>query len=138
MSIQNQQPTLTHLVKLNGFEITEHGRKFDGGTAISVNDIELMNGNKKRYIRNNKNIYNFNFSYLPSLQTHTIDGRRGRDYLYSIATAPASVSLSIQLSPEKPFYTTTAYVESYSETLIRRDLTTQCSYYDVTISFKEA
>jgi len=138
MSIQNQQPTLTHLVKLNGFEITEHGRKFDGGTAISANDIELMNGNKKRYIRNNKNIYNFNFSYLPSLQTHTIDGRRGRDYLYSIAMAPASVSLSIQLSPEKPFYTTTAYVESYSETLIRRDLTTQCSYYDVTISFKEA
>jgi len=138
MSIQNQQPTLTHLVKLNGFEITEHGRRFDGSTAISANDIELMNGNKKRYIRNNKSIYNFNFSYLPSLQTHTIDGRKGRDYLYSIAMAPASVSLSIKLNPEEPFYTTTAYVESYSETLIRRDLTTQCSYYDVTISFKEA
>jgi hypothetical protein len=51
---------------------------------------------------------------------------------------PASVSLSIKLDPEENFYTTTVYVESYSETLIRRDLTSQCSYYDVTISFKEA
>ena len=39
MSIQNQQTTITHLVKLNGFEITEHNRKFDGGTAVSANDI---------------------------------------------------------------------------------------------------
>ena len=138
MSIQNQQTTITHLVKLNGFEITEHNRKFDGGTAISANDIELINGDKKRYIRNNKSLYNFNFTYLPSLQTHTVDGRRGRDYLYSIAMTPASVSLSIKLNPEEDFYTTTVYVESYSETLIRRDLTSQCSYYDVTISFKEA
>ena len=138
MSIQNQQTTITHLVKLNGFEITEHNRNFDGGTAISANDIELINGDKKRYIRNNKNLYNFNFTYLPSLQTHTVDGRRGRDYLYSIAMTPASVSLSIKLDPEENFYTTTVYVESYSETLIRRDLTSQCSYYDVTISFKEA
>ena len=130
--------SITHLVKLNGFEITEHNRKFDGGTTISANDVELINGDKKRYIRNNKNIYNFNFTYLPSLQAHTVDGRRGRDYLYSIAMAPASTSLSIKLNPEEDFYTTTAYVESYSETLIRRDLTTQCSYYDVTISFKEA
>lgn len=130
--------SITYLVKLNGFEITEHNRKFDGGTAISVKDVELINGDKKRYIRNNKNIYNFKFTYLPSLQAHTVDGRRGRDYLYSIAMAPASTSLSIKLNPEEDFYTTTAYVESYSETLIRRDLTTQCSYYDVTISFKEA
>ena len=103
MSIQNQQTTITHLVKLNGFEITEHNRKFDGGTAISANDIELINGDKKRYIRNNKSLYNFNFTYLPSLQTHTVDGRRGRDYLYSIAMTPASVSLSIKLDPEENF-----------------------------------
>lgn len=52
--------------------------------------------------------------------------------------SPSSVSLSIKLNPEEEFYTTTVYLESYSETLLRRDLTTQCSYYDVTISFKEA
>lgn len=138
MTIQNQQTTITHLVKLNGQEITEHNRKFDGGTTINANEIELINGDKRRYIKNNKNIYNFNFSYLPSLQSHTIDNRKSRDYLYAIAMAPASVTLSIKLNPEEPFYTTIVYVDSYSETLTRRDLSTQCSYYDVTISFKEA
>lgn len=138
MTIQNQQTTITHLVKLNGNEITEHNRKFDGGTSVNASNIELINGDKRRYIKNNKNIYNFNFTYLPSLQSHTVDNRRGRDYLYSIAMTPSSVSLSIKLNPEEEFNTTTVYVESYSETLLRRDLATQCSYYDVTISFKEA
>lgn len=77
MTIQNQQTTITHLVKLNGNEITEHNRKFDGGTSINASNIELINGDKRRYIKNNKNIYNFNFTYLPSLQSHTVDNRRG-------------------------------------------------------------
>ena len=138
MTIQNQQTSITHLVVLNGFEITEHNRKFDGGTEVNANDIELINGDKKRYIKNNKNLYNFSFAYLPSLQSHTIDNRKGRDYLYSIAMAPSSVALSIKLTPEELFYNTTVYVNSYSETLVRRDLATQCSYYDVTMSLKEA
>lgn len=138
MTIQNQQTSITHLVVLNSFEITEHGRKFDGGTEIKASDIELINGDKKRYIKNNKNLYNFSFTYLPSLQSHTIDNRKARDYLYSIAMAPSSVALSIRLTPEELFYNTTVYVSSYSETLVRRDLETQCSYYDVTMSLKEA
>jgi hypothetical protein len=129
---------IEHLIKLNGEEITEHGRKFDGGTTINASNIELNNGNKRRYIKNNKNIYNLNFTYLPSLQNKTIDNRKARDYLYSIARTPSSVSLSIKLDPEKEFYNTVAYVESYSETLIKRDLSTQCSYYDVQLSLVEA
>jgi hypothetical protein len=130
--------TIIHLVKLNGEEITEHGRTFSGGSTIKASDVELNNGTRRRYIKNSKDTYSLSFRYLPSLQNKTIDGRKGRDYLYQIARTPSSISLSIKLDPEEGFYNTTAYVESYNETLIRRDIAGQCSYYDVQINLVEA
>lgn len=130
--------TIVHLIKLNGEEITEHGRTFSGGSAIKASNIELVNGTKRRYIKNSKDVYNLSFRYLPSLQNKTIDSRKGRDYLYQLARTPAAVSLSIKLDPEEDFYNTTAYFDSYNEVLIRRDIAGKCSYYDVSISLIEA
>ena len=135
--IQNQQSNITHLVVLNGQEITEHGRLFSGGMTTSASNVELLNGNKKRFIKNAKNTYSFSFTYLPDMPEKTVDGRKSRDYLLSIARAPSSASLSIKLDPSEPFYNTTVYVDSYSETLIRRDIPNQCAYYNVEISLKE-
>jgi hypothetical protein len=137
-AIQNQQLGITHLVVLNGQEITEHNRLFDGGSLVNGQIIELNNGNRKRYIKKNKNVYNMSFSYLPDLETKTIDGRKARNYLLGLTKTPASVSLSIKLDPNEPFYNTTVYVDSYSESLIRRDIPNQCAYYNVQISLREA
>lgn len=138
MSIQNQQSDITHLILLNGEEITEHNRIFDGGYKINSVDLDLANGNKRRFIKNNKNVYNLNFRYLPDKHTKTIDGRKARDFLFNLAKTPSSATLSIKLDPNEPFYNTTVYVDSYTEMLIRRDIPNQCAYYDVSISLSEA
>jgi hypothetical protein len=138
MSIQNQQPGITHLVVINNQEITEHGRKFSGGYKLNSANVELANGNKRRFIKNNKNTYSLDFQYVPDKHDKTIDGRKARDYLLQMARTPSSLSLSIKLDPSEPFYNTTVYVDSYTETLIRRDIPNQCAYYNVNMLLVEA
>lgn len=138
MSIQNQQSDITHLVLINGEEITEHGRTFSGGYKVNSASTELANGNKRRFIKKNKNTYNLDFQYLPDKHTQTIDGRKARNYLLEMARTPSSLSLSIKLDPEQPFYNTTVYVDSYTETLVRRDIPNQCAYYIVNMVLTEA
>ena len=136
-TIQNQQSGITHLVVINGEEITEHGRLFSSSMATSASNVELLNGNKKRFIKNAKNVYTLSFQYLPDHPERTIDGRKARNYLLSVAKTSSSASLSIILDPAEPSYNTVVYVESYSETLVRRDIPNQCAYYNVEISLKE-
>jgi len=50
MTIQNQQPGITHLLVINGEQITEHGRTFDSSYKFNSVDLDLANGNKKRFI----------------------------------------------------------------------------------------
>lgn len=138
MSIQNQQPSITHLVVINGEQITEHNRTLDSLYKFNSVDLDLANGNKRRFIKNNKNVYNIAFKYLPDKSEKTIDGRKSRNFLYDLARTPSSLSLSIKLDPSLPAYNTTVYVDSYSETLIRRDIPGQCAYYDITMSLSEA
>ena len=136
-TIQNQQSDITHLVVINGEEITEHGRLFSSSMATSASNVELLNGNKKRFIKNAKNVYTLSFQYLPDHPERTIDGRKARNYLLSVAKTSSSASLSITLDPAEPSYNTVVYVDSYSETLVRRDIPNQCAYYNVEISLKE-
>lgn len=138
MTIQNQQANITHLVVINGEEITEHNRRFDSSFKMNSSDVDLVNGDKRRFIKNNKRMYTLSFYYLPSTHTKTIDGRKARDFLLTLARTPSSASLSIKLDPTEPFYNTTVYVDSYSEALIRRDIPNQCAYYDVNITLVEA
>ena len=136
-TIQNQQSGITHLVVINGEEITEHGRLFSSSMTTSASNVELLNGNKKRFIKNAKNVYTLSFQYLPDHPERTIDGRKARNYLLSVAKTSSSASLSITLDPAEPSYNTVVYVDSYSETLVRRDIPNQCAYYNVEISLKE-
>ena len=136
-TIQNQQSGITHLVVINGEEITEHGRLFSSSMATSASNVELLNGNKKRFIKNAKNVYTLSFQYLPDHSERTIDGRKARNYLLSVAKTSSSASLSITLDPAEPSYNTVVYVDSYSETLVRRDIPNQCAYYNVEISLRE-
>jgi hypothetical protein len=136
-AIQNQQTDLAYLISINGNPITEHNRKTSISTNQSGGDVELARGTIKRYISKNKHAYNINFTYLPSMQERTVDGKKGRDYLKSLAMLTSTVEFSIKLDPQDSFHTTTCYVDSYSETLLRRDMATGCSYYDVSITLGE-
>lgn len=138
MSIQNQQPNITHIVSLNGSQITEHNRVVSMTLQNQSSEVEMSRGNKQRYILPSKNAYSFTFSYLPSKADKTIDGRQARDYLVSLMALRAKITLSIKLDPAEPEYTTLVYADSYNESLIRRDIPSNCAYYDVQISFVEA
>jgi hypothetical protein len=137
MSIQNQDPGITHLVVLNNEEITEHGRVFQASVVTASSDIELANGNKRRFIKNAKNTYTLSYTWIPNIPEHTVDGRKARDFLYSVATTSAAIPFSVKTDPAEPFYNTYVYVESYNETLVRRDIASKCSYYNLDISLKE-
>ena len=129
---------IVELLSLDNIEITEHNRKYSGNELISASDVELDSGINRRYIRKNKKSFSLSFSYLPSLSSKTIDLRGARDYLKSIANKQGKVEVSIVLGPHEPIQEYDAYVTSYSETLLKRDVANECAYYDVTISLEES
>jgi len=135
--IQNQQTGLIHLLSINGNEITEHNRKFSSTIEQAGSDVELSRGRVRRYIRKNKRVFTLNFTYLPNNTDHTVDGRRGRDYLSSIANTRGTVTVAIMISPQDGLKTYNCFVNSYTETLVRRDIKTACAYYDVSIELGE-
>ena len=130
--------SIVKLLSLDGVEITEHSRKYSGSESIAASDVELDSGINKRYIKKNKKTLSLSFSYLPSLSIHTVDARAGRNYLQTIANKRGKVTVLIQLGPEESLQEYDAYVTSYSETLIKRDVASQCAYYDVSIALEEA
>ena len=130
--------SIVKLLSLDGVEITEHSRKYSGSESIAASDVELDSGINKRYIKKNKKTMSLSFSYLPSLSIHTVDARVGRNYLQTLANKRGKVAVYIQLGPEEEPQQYDAYVTSYSETLIKRDVASQCAYYDVSIALEEA
>jgi hypothetical protein len=136
-AIQNQQTGLTHLLSINGTQITEHNRKIVTETQQSGSSIELSRGINRRYIKKNKKTFKLSFTYLPNGTDKTVDGRAGRDFLKSISNTRGTVTVSIKLSPIDDFETYTCFVNSYTEKLVRRDIENSCSYYDVTIDIGE-
>ncbi len=129
--------SIQHIVTFNGNEITEHNRKLVIAEQLSVSDIELSNGNRRRFYRNNKKTFTLNWSYLPSLETKTVDSRKGQIFLSNLANTTSSVLITIQTEPDGPYDPIYCFIDSYEEKLLRRDFATQCSYYDVSMTLAE-
>lgn len=137
VAIQNQQTGLTYLIKINGNEITEHNRKISSSVEQSGSDVELARGVIKRYVKRNKKTFSISWSYLPTLDEKTVDGRKGRDFILNVSRQKSSVELKIKLDPQDDYKTYTCFINSYSEKLIRRDIQDGCAYYDVSIELGE-
>jgi hypothetical protein len=136
-AIQNQQTDLVYLLSIDNQEITEHNRRTSISTNQSSAAVELGRGVSKRYIKKNKKNFSIFFSYLPSAQEKTVDGRKGRDYLVNLANKKNTVLVKIKLNPSEEYKEYECYLNSYSEKLIRRDIPSQCSYYDVNLDLEE-
>lgn len=136
-AIQNQQTDLVHLIVMDGEEITEHGRSTSISTIQSGSDIELNRGITKRYVKKNKKSFSISFKYLPTSHEKTVDGRKGRDYLLSLSNKKDSILFKIKLNPSSDYTEYECYINSYSERLIRRDIPSQCAYYDVSMEIEE-
>lgn len=129
--------SIIHLVSIDGSQITEHNRKISLSEIMNVSDIELANGGLKRYFKRNKRSINLTFNYLPNLAIYTADGRVGRDYLRQLAQKRGTVEIEISESPSVKTDLIYAYVVTYSENLIRREVNNRLAFYDVSMSFEE-
>jgi len=126
--------------------ITNHNRKL--GVSVDPIFTENINWNnrKGRYYKSSarpaRKTFNLSWSYVPNSQSHTVDGKRGRDYLREVAGKPQHHVLKIVNMDENGAtpYTETSYnvlVKDYSETLIRRDLVDDIYFFDCSISLEE-
>ena len=131
--------TVISFLSLNGQELTEQGRTISDSIVLNASDIELDEGMRKRYVKDSKRKFSFKWEWLPSLDAHTIDNRKARDYIKNLAlTTRVKIPMLIKLDPLKAAESIYVYIEDYSEDLIRRDITTGCDYYSVSLSVEEA
>jgi hypothetical protein len=127
--------------------ITNHNRKLD--VSLSASYIENINWNNKknRYYksgsRSGRKTFSLSWNFLPNFMEKTVDTRHGRDYILSISEDPDVHILKIINQDENGLtpYTESTYnvfVRSYSETLIRRDISDGVYYFDCNLTLEEA
>lgn len=123
---------------LDGNVMSEHGRTFSMSREERGTPITLGNGDLKRYVKSIKKVFSFKWTWLPNDSTQTVDGRMGQQRLSELVTLPASIhqlDLYNHISD-----TTESYfvkIESYKETLLRRDYTLKLFFYDIELELKE-
>lgn len=124
-------------ITLNGTEITNHNRKFGMTDGLNVNDIETAGGRKRRFYKSSKRSIDLNFTYLPDKANRTVDQRAGRDFMFGLAYSSPFVVVTMQDSPGDVYKEFSGYIVSYQEKMLRRDLKSQCTYYDLSFSIEE-
>jgi hypothetical protein len=135
--IQNQQISLLKFLSLNGVEITNHGRTVGISQTLSVSDLQTDSGRIRRFYKKNKKVLNFNFTYVPGSIEKTVDGRQARDFIYNLALNSPLVAVEYKDSPDGYPLFFNGFITNYQESVVRRDLKTQCIYYDVQFELEE-
>lgn len=124
-------------LSINGEPVTEQGRTISSSMQIGASEVVLEAGIKKRYIKTNKRSFSIQWKWLPSIESHTIDNRKSRNFLKNLSLTKNKILVSIKLEHNSNNETFYAYINEYSETLIRRVVEDACDYYDVSITFEE-
>ena len=111
------------LIKFNNRAITAHNRYLDIGTIYVYDDVRVLSGNKRRYLRAVKQRFGLQWRYLPSEARATVDGQYARDYLQTLIANGSNIDVFIQDSPNDPGVNYEMFIESYNEDLGRREIT---------------
>jgi hypothetical protein len=126
------------LCELDGRILTAHNRKLSISVNYVYDDVELLSGNKRRFLKGVKQSFNLDWQFLPSKSEKTVDGQYGRDYLKSLVGNRQMLSFFIQDKPNDAGTTYTVFIESYNEDLVRRELMTGTHFYNVSLVLKES
>lgn len=135
--IQNQQTSLLKYLSLNGTEITVGSGKISSSEVLNVNDIETASGRIRRYNRQNKKSVSVSYDYIASNSDKTVDGRQGRDFIFNLAVSSPRVLVSYKDDPTGLINEYYGFINNYSESIIRRDIPTQCTYYQLSFEIEE-
>jgi len=126
------------LCKLNNKILTAHNRKFGIGVNYVYDDVQLLSGNTRRFLRGVKQTFNLDWQFLPSKTSKTVDGQYGRDYLKSLVGNRQMLEFFVQDKPNDAGSTYTVFIESYNEDLVRRELNTGTHFYNVSLVLRES
>jgi len=129
--------SLNQLIKINGTLITEHNRSFSDGSSFQNIDIELANGNLKRYYKTPRLIFNLSWRFCPDKASMSVDGQASRDFIYNACIDNTNIILSIQRDRNSEWRDYTCMMNDYSESLVRIDMASQTKFYDISISLSE-
>lgn len=129
---------MDRLLVIDGNEITSHNREFSISEEQTSVDIELLTGSKRRFVKDAKKRFSVSFSYLPDKDSITVDARSGRDTLIGLANKRGSSTLEVETEPGSGLTPYEVFLDSYNEVAVRRDFNSQCTYYDIQMSFVEA
>lgn len=135
------------LMRIDNKPITEHNRKLN--TVINPSFIENKNWNnrKNRYYRRSsdsgRTTFEISWNWLPGQREHTVDQRYSRDYLKGVANDPSHHTLEIIEEVENgttsPVISTyTVFVRSYTERVIKRDVSNDVYYFECSMTLEEA
>tara|TARA_Y100001949_G_C15981138_1_gene328405 strand:- start:1222 stop:1689 length:468 start_codon:yes stop_codon:yes gene_type:complete len=125
------------LCKLDNKVLTAHNRKLSITVSYVYDDVQLLSGNKRRFLKSFKQTFQLNWQFLPSRPGMTVDGQYGRDYIQSVVGTGLLLDFFIQDTPNDAGTTYTVFVESYNEDLVRRELITGTHFYNVSLVLKE-
>jgi len=137
VAIANQQTSLVKYLSLNGSEITVGASSFRRTSVLNINDIVTDSGRLKRYYKKNKRSLSVSYSYIASSSEKTVDGREGRDFIFNLAMNSPRVLVNYKDDPtgvDNEFY---GFITNYRDSIIRRDIITQCTYYSVDFEIEE-
>jgi hypothetical protein len=133
------------LLLLDGVALTAQNRKFNDSLKTIFVEQKNWNNDKSRYYRRSnsgKKSFKLSWEWLPSDREYTIDKREARNYIKNISMDPDVHTLTLLSygdDPEDIFEETNynIFITSYSEELIRRDLTTGTYFWQCSLDMEE-
>ena len=99
--------------------------------------IELASGKRKRYIKAIKKKFSLSWSWLPDEASDTIDGGYARRDIQNLIGETGDTHTITYWDRNGGHTNYTCFVNSYQETLIRRDPTTGIHFWQVQIELEE-
>ena len=129
--------SLPNFISLGGVELTDQGRTFASARDERSTPVQLASGLTKKYFMGNiKNTFSLSWTWLPGSSALTFDTKGGRDSIKTLADLKSVLALVVR-TPVGSSATYNVWVESYSETILRRDFRANTIWYEVQMELKE-
>lgn len=124
---------------IDNVQLTDQGRgPIERSRDERFVSVELANGTRKRYVKSVKHTFSTEWSYLPDDSTCTIDGYAARDTMVTLFGDDEN-SHTLRFFYENGSYEEfTVFVNSYTETLVKRDPTSGIFIWTVAVEFEES
>lgn len=140
---------IRNLLLLDNKPLTNQTRNFAINATPKFIENENWQGNISRYYKNTaalkgaKRTFNLDWSFIPNESSFTVDLRESRNFLKQIAQDSDVHSLTIinqDVNGVTPYTEDDidVFITSYSETLIRRDLSSESYYFSCNMVLEEA